>query len=71
MRGQFSKEKKKWMERKESTTGGGNVNVQKAAGERSKECVGDGKISMPVAASPYTGVTKEPGQSSHLTQMFI
>lgn len=39
----------------------GMVMCRRTEAERSKECVGDGKISMPVAASPYTGVTKEPG----------
>lgn len=39
----------------------GMVMCRRMGAERSKQCVGDGKISRPVAASPYTGVTKEPG----------
>lgn len=39
----------------------GMVMCRRMEAERSKFRVGDGKISMPVAASPYTGVTKKPG----------
>lgn len=51
------------MKRKEGIAGRGNGNMQKNRGEaaRSKSHVGDGKISMPMAASPYTGITKKAG----------
>lgn len=39
----------------------GMVLCRRMEAERSEQCVGDGKISRPVTASPYTGVTKEPG----------
>lgn len=39
----------------------GMVMCRRMEAERSKLCVGDDKISMPVPASLYMGVTKESG----------